>query len=108
MNNYFEVNFKARLGNTVGTVKTANGQTVALFTLTPPDELNGTSNVNCIAYGTRAELLERFASRGDLISIKGYITHTDLLLESGKQINESNIIEVTEISEAFDYSEKTA
>lgn len=104
MNNYFEVNFTARIGNTIRTARTARGDTVAVFTLTPPDELNGKEKIGCLVRNTRAELLERFTSRGDLITVKGHITSADILLDSGERIKENNIVEITDISSCTSYS----
>lgn len=110
MDNYFSVKFTARLKDTVRTVMTADGNKIAVFTVTPPDEINGAQKVHCIVSNTRAELLERFTSRGDLITAEGHITSVDLLLDSGDRIKESNIIEITDIESSENYTneEETA
>jgi hypothetical protein len=99
MNNDFEsVKITGRIRRAVEAVRSADGRRYSRFELTPADNLNSDNTVLCIAWSTRAELLERFASRGDLVEITGTIAPVDFIAEDGNHVRENNIIEATGIN----------
>jgi hypothetical protein len=96
-NNGIFISITGCVNKAVEAQQLADGQKYARFEITPPDEMNGAAAVSCIAFKTRAELLERFISRGELLKISGFIGPVDYLTSTGEHIKESNMITVTAI-----------
>jgi single-stranded DNA-binding protein len=98
MNNGFPITVKGRIRKTIEVRRTADGRSYSRFDVAPPDALNKDPALSCIAFNTRAELLERFASRGDLVEISGLLGQTEYIEENGDHVSANNIIEATAIT----------
>jgi single-stranded DNA-binding protein len=90
--NDFQVNIKGRLNKALEIRHMADGQRYTLFEIAPSDEINSDDTVLCVAFNTRAELLERFVSRGDILSVSGFIGPVDFLTEDGRHFKRGNLI----------------
>jgi hypothetical protein len=98
MINSFPITVKGQIHKSIEICRTIEGRRYSKFDITPPDVLNGHSVLPCIAFDTRAELLECFVSRGDIVEISGFLGQTEYIKENGEHVSESNIIEATAIT----------
>jgi hypothetical protein len=98
MNNGFPLTVKGRIRGMTGIQSAAGGGKYLFFEVAPPDALNGGSKASCIAFNLRAELLERFCARGDLVEIGGLLGREEYADAAGRSVAIDNILEATSIS----------
>lgn len=91
------VSLTGRLRSAIEVNYAADNRRYTIFEITPANDLNGDTSIRCIAWNTRAEVLYRFASRGDMLTVTGKITAANFITDTGNYFRESNIIEATGI-----------